>query len=207
MRSVGSDLRMDYTAVGQTTHLAARMEQLARPGTTLLTKETLELAEGYVQVSALGSMPVKGLDRPVDVYELSGGSPGRTRLQALAGRGLSRFVGRDQEVEELRRALDRAAGGPADTGPPPDRWRSYSARSLSVKKPGRTWSRDQEKSWTTIADSTRCFKASGSEGYAQRPLANSVAPPSGGRMRAESSEQSDGTGLKELSLCQSILAS
>src|SRR5262249_36201952 len=54
VRSVGSDLRMDYSAVGQTTHLAARMEQLARPGTTLLSGHTLKLAEGYVQVRPLG---------------------------------------------------------------------------------------------------------------------------------------------------------
>ena len=61
MRSIGSDLHMDYTAVGQTTHLAARMEQLARPGTTLLTGDTLRLVEGYVEVDALGPVPVKGL--------------------------------------------------------------------------------------------------------------------------------------------------
>ena len=60
-----SDLHMDYTAVGQTTHLAARMEQLASPGTTLLTAETLRLAEGYVEVKPLGAMPVKGLPAPV----------------------------------------------------------------------------------------------------------------------------------------------
>ena len=61
MRSIGSDLRMDYTAVGQTTHLAARMEQLAEPGTILLTADTLRLAEGYVEVKPLGPVPVKGL--------------------------------------------------------------------------------------------------------------------------------------------------
>src|SRR4029079_6691846 len=60
VRSVGSDLRMDYTAVGQTTHLAARMEQLAPPGTVRLTVETLRLAEGYVEVKSLGPIPVKG---------------------------------------------------------------------------------------------------------------------------------------------------
>src|SRR5206468_4494780 len=88
-------------------------------------------------------------------------------------------------------------------------WRTggYSARSFSVKKPGLIWSRDQEKSWTATAGSTRRFTSSGSDGYAARPLANSVAPPSGGTMRAESSEQSDGTSLNELSLCQNMLAS
>src|SRR3989475_955574 len=57
VRSIGSDLRMDYTAVGQTTHLAARMEQLAAPGSIRLTAETLLLAEGFVQVTPLGPVP------------------------------------------------------------------------------------------------------------------------------------------------------
>src|SRR5258706_12909675 len=69
VRTIGGDLRMDYTAVGQTTHLAARMEQLARPGATLVTGDTLRLCEGYVQVNSLGPTPVKGLSEPVDVYE------------------------------------------------------------------------------------------------------------------------------------------
>ena len=72
MRSIGNDLHMDYTAVGQTTHLAARMEQLALPGTTLMTAETLRAAEGYVQVKPLGPVPVKGLADPIEVYELVG---------------------------------------------------------------------------------------------------------------------------------------
>jgi class 3 adenylate cyclase len=66
VRSIGSDLRMDYTAVGQTTHLAARMEQVAAPGSILLAPDTLRLAEGYVQVRALGSRDVKGLSEPVE---------------------------------------------------------------------------------------------------------------------------------------------
>src|SRR5213078_3931127 len=64
VRSIGSDLRMDYTAVGQTTHLAARMEQLATPGSIRLTAETLHLAEGFVEVTPLGPVPVKGLAEP-----------------------------------------------------------------------------------------------------------------------------------------------
>src|SRR5262245_16858094 len=111
VRSIGSDLRMDYTAVGQTTHLAARMEQLARPGTTLVTGDTLRLCEGYVQVTSLGPTPIKGLSTPVDVYELTEAGAARTRFQATAARGLTRFVGRDGEIEQLRRALDRAAAG------------------------------------------------------------------------------------------------
>src|SRR5262245_28349899 len=102
VRAIGSDLRMDYTAVGQTTHLAARMEQLAEPGTVLLTPATLGLAEGWIEVKSLGSVPVKGLAESVEVYELAGAGPARTRLQASATRGLSRFVGRDAEIAQLR---------------------------------------------------------------------------------------------------------
>jgi class 3 adenylate cyclase len=64
VRAIGSDLRMDYTAVGQTTHLAARMEQMAKPGSTLVTGDTMRLAEGYVQAKPLGAVPVKGLETP-----------------------------------------------------------------------------------------------------------------------------------------------
>jgi class 3 adenylate cyclase/tetratricopeptide (TPR) repeat protein len=111
VRAIGSDLRMDYSAVGQTTHLAARMEQLATPGSTRLTGETLRLAEGFVQVVPVGPVPVKGLAGPVDVFELAGPSATRTRLQAAAARGLTRFVGRERELDHLRQALDKARGG------------------------------------------------------------------------------------------------
>jgi class 3 adenylate cyclase/tetratricopeptide (TPR) repeat protein len=111
VRSVGSDLRMDYTAVGQTTHLAARMEQLAPPGTIRLTAETVRFAEGYVEVRSLGPIPVKGLPDPVELFELTGAGTARTRLQAAAIRGLTRFVGRDAEVEHLRRVLGQAGVG------------------------------------------------------------------------------------------------
>jgi len=111
VRSIGSDLRMDYTAVGQTTHLAARMEQLASPGTVRLTAATLGLAEGYVEVKPLGPVPVKGIAEPVEVYELTGASSARTRLQAARARGLTRFVGRDAEMAQLRAAAEQARAG------------------------------------------------------------------------------------------------
>src|SRR4051794_15187205 len=111
VRSIGSDLRMDYTAVGQTTHLAARMEQLATPGSIMLAPATLQLAEGYVHVRTLGPVRVKGLSEPVEVYELLGAAAARSRLQAAAARGLTRFVGRDTELETLRQTLERAGGG------------------------------------------------------------------------------------------------
>jgi len=111
VRAIGSDLHMDYTAVGQTTHLAARMEQVAHPGTTVLTADTLRLAEGRVEVKLLGPVPVKGLEAPVEVYELTGAGPLRSRLHAAAARGLTRFVGRETELEQLRQALGRAVAG------------------------------------------------------------------------------------------------
>jgi class 3 adenylate cyclase/tetratricopeptide (TPR) repeat protein len=111
VRAIGSDLHMDYTAVGQTTHLAARMEQIADPGAIVITPETLALAEGYVEVKSLGPVPVKGLADALEVYEVTGAGPARTRLQAAARRGLTRFVGRDAEMEQLHRAQQLAEAG------------------------------------------------------------------------------------------------
>src|SRR5215471_1139531 len=111
VRTIGNDLHMDYSAVGQTTHLAARMEQLATPGSIRLTAATLRLAEGLVQVNALGRFPVKGLPEPVEVFELVGASAIHRRLQASAVRGLTRFVGRQQELAVLQQAMEQAGAG------------------------------------------------------------------------------------------------
>ena len=111
VRSIGSDLRMDYTAVGQTTHLAARMEQLAAPGSIAMAPDTLRLAEGYVTVKPLGPVKVKGLSEPVDVYEVTSEAAVRTRLERSAARGFTPFVGRDAEMELLRGAFERAGEG------------------------------------------------------------------------------------------------
>ena len=109
--AIGSDLRMDYTAVGRTTHLAARMEQFASPGNILLTPSTLELVEGFIAVKPLGRVPVKGLADPLEIYELTGVGSARTRFQAVARRGLTTFVGREVELEQLRRAQQLAHDG------------------------------------------------------------------------------------------------
>jgi len=111
VRSIGSDLHMDYTAVGQTTHLAARMEQMAVPGSTLITEKTLTLAEGYIQFKPLGRMPIKGLEAPIEVYDITGAATVRSRLHAAAASGLSRFVGRQRELDQLSQAFERAATG------------------------------------------------------------------------------------------------
>ena len=111
VRAIGNDLHMDYSAIGETTHLAARMEQLAPPGTIRLTAATLRLVEGFMRVNALGPVPVKGLTAPVEVFDLVGTSALRHRLQAAVARGLTRFVGRDTELAALGQALARAGAG------------------------------------------------------------------------------------------------
>jgi class 3 adenylate cyclase len=111
VRAIGNDLHMDYSAVGETTHLAALMEQLATPGSTRLTAATLRLVEGFVQVTALGPVPVKGLEEPIEIFELVGASGLRRRLQAAAVRGLTPFVGRQPELAALHQALAQAQAG------------------------------------------------------------------------------------------------
>jgi class 3 adenylate cyclase len=124
VRLISDDLHLDYTALGPTVHLASRLEQLAREGTCLLTAETLGLAEGYVQVRGIG--PVA--DRPVELFELVGAGAARTRLQARAARGLTRFVGRQTELVAIHRALERTR-------------RAWSGRSpiLTARRAGSCW--------------------------------------------------------------------
>jgi class 3 adenylate cyclase len=111
VRAIGNDLSLHYDAIGLTAHLASRMEQLAVPGTIRLTQSTLHLAEGFVKVNPLGPVPVKGLEHPIQIYELQGAMPTRSRFQVAVARGLTRFVGRDTEIAALGDALDRAAHG------------------------------------------------------------------------------------------------
>jgi class 3 adenylate cyclase/tetratricopeptide (TPR) repeat protein len=111
VRSIGSDLQMDYTAVGRTTHLAARMEQMAEPGSILTTMDTMRLVHGYVEADSRGQHYVRGLDGPVAVYVIKGTGPVRQRLEAAATRGFTEFVGRDVELSGIRRALDKAERG------------------------------------------------------------------------------------------------
>jgi class 3 adenylate cyclase len=109
--AIGNDLHMDYTVVGQTANLAARLEQMAQPGSILTTSDTLQLVEGYVAVKSLAPVSVKGLVDPIQIYEVTGAGPARTRLEVAAERGLTRFVGRDIELERLRRAQQLAGQG------------------------------------------------------------------------------------------------
>ena len=105
------DLQTDYVPVGHATNLAARMEQMATPGSILITEDTKKLIVGYFELKALGAAEIKGRAEPLNVYEVVGAGPLRTRLQVAASRGLTRFVGRQTELEQLQRALAQAKGG------------------------------------------------------------------------------------------------
>ena len=111
VRTLGGDLHTNYAAVGQTVHLAARMEQTAKPGSIFATADTVRLARPWVEARSLGPVKVKGLESPVEVYEVIGVGAPRTRLQAAATLGLTRFVGREVEMGVLRAALDRIRSG------------------------------------------------------------------------------------------------
>jgi class 3 adenylate cyclase/tetratricopeptide (TPR) repeat protein len=108
---IGDDLRMDYTAQGHTVGLAARMESLASPDTIYLTKATADLCTGYFDLLDLGVFNVKGASEPIGVHQLKGVGPLRTRFDVSRARGLSRFVGRADEMEILERAFDHARKG------------------------------------------------------------------------------------------------
>jgi class 3 adenylate cyclase len=103
--------RTEYTPIGHSTSLAARMQALAPTGSIAVSEQTQKLVEGYFEFKPLGPTRVKGVSEPVNVYELIGLGPLRTRLQLSSRRGLSRFVGRDREIEEMKRALERTIGG------------------------------------------------------------------------------------------------
>jgi predicted ATPase/class 3 adenylate cyclase len=111
VRGIGNDLAMEYSAVGQTTHLAARMEQLASPGTILATEAVARLAGEYLRLKPLGPIPVKGLADPVEVFEVVGTARPRTRLEAAVARGLTPFVGRQNELRGLIQVLEQARAG------------------------------------------------------------------------------------------------
>ena len=143
VRAIGSDLRMDYSAVGQTTHLAARMEQLATPGTTLITADTLALAQGYVQTESLGAMRVAGLEQPVQAYQLTGAGPARTRLQrAPAGSAQPAWASSSVERMSCKPCTRRSRQRPKGTARSSPWWgkrasanRAYSMSSCTRRPP------------------------------------------------------------------------
>src|SRR6266852_6272901 len=109
LRSIRKDdLHADYTPIGHSTGLASRMEGLATPGSVVVSEHTFKLTEGYFEFKPLGAVRVKGVSEPVNIYEVLGVGPLRTRLQVAARRGLVRFVGRHSEMAHLQRALAQA---------------------------------------------------------------------------------------------------
>jgi class 3 adenylate cyclase len=101
----------EYTPIGHTTNLASRMQALAPTGSIAIGEQTCKLVEGYFALKSLGPTRVKGLTEPVNVYEVTGLGPLRTRLQRAAGRGLTKFVGREREMEAMSHAAERAKSG------------------------------------------------------------------------------------------------
>jgi len=108
---IGDNLRMDYTAVGDTTNLAARLQEIAEPSAILVSEATRRLVHGYVRVEAFGAVPIKGKPDPVPTYRVVGLGPRRSPLEGLGERPLSRLVGRQAELAALRDLLARAEAG------------------------------------------------------------------------------------------------
>ena len=106
-----SDAHTEYTPIGHSVSLASRLQTLAAPGSVVIGESVRKFVEGYFQLKALGASRIKGVSEPVNVYEVIGLGPLRTRLQRSAGRGLTKFVGREREMETLRHAADLAKSG------------------------------------------------------------------------------------------------
>ena len=111
VRSISNDLNVDYSALGHTTHMAARMQEVAAGGTTLMTASTLRQVEGFVQVKSVGAVQVKGVSRPVEAFEVVAATTARTRVQAGAVRGLTPLVGRRTEIEVFSKLVEEAGSG------------------------------------------------------------------------------------------------
>jgi class 3 adenylate cyclase/tetratricopeptide (TPR) repeat protein len=105
------DAHTEYTPIGHSISLAARLQTLAAPGSVVIGESVQKFVEGYFQLKALGASRIKGVSEPVNIYEVTGLGPLRTRLQRSAGRGLTKFVGREREMEALRHAAEQAKGG------------------------------------------------------------------------------------------------
>jgi class 3 adenylate cyclase/tetratricopeptide (TPR) repeat protein len=109
--SVGDDLRMDYTAIGDTTNLASRMESAARPGTILVPDHTHRLVRDFFDFEPLGKIAVKGKEEPQEAYELLKAGKVETRIEAAVAKGLTRFVGRYNSMAALMEAYEKVRSG------------------------------------------------------------------------------------------------
>jgi class 3 adenylate cyclase len=109
--AIGEDLRMDYTAIGDTTNFASRIESLARPGTIMLSKNTYRLVKDFFEIKCLGIMEVKGKEKPQRIFELIKAGKVETRIGASIAKGLTRFVGRKNSMAVLMEAYEKAKSG------------------------------------------------------------------------------------------------
>ena len=109
--AIGDDLRMDYTAVGDTTNLGSRMESMAGPGTVLVSGNTHRLVRDFFEFESLGKIEVKGKKEPQEAFELIKASEVATRIGASVAKGLTRFVGRKNSMAALLDAFDRVKSG------------------------------------------------------------------------------------------------
>jgi len=109
--SIGSDLRMDYTAVGDTTNVAARLQQTAEPARIVISESTHRLVEGYFHLRLLGDLSLKGKVEPVKAWEVISAREARTRLEVETERGLSPFVGRERELRLLFECFEKTRTG------------------------------------------------------------------------------------------------
>ena len=109
--TLGNDLRVEFKAVGDTVNLAARMEQLAEPGTTYVSEETFRLTEGLFRFESLGQKTVKGKEKPLHVYRVISPTSRRTRFEVSAEKGLSPFVGRERDLALLLERFERSKEG------------------------------------------------------------------------------------------------
>jgi class 3 adenylate cyclase/tetratricopeptide (TPR) repeat protein len=109
--ALGNDLRVQFTAVGDTVNLASRVQNLADPGTTYVTEDTFKLTEGFFRFEALGEKKVKGKEQPVRVYQVIAPSTRRTKFDVSAERGLTPFIGRERELELLLDGFQRVKAG------------------------------------------------------------------------------------------------
>jgi class 3 adenylate cyclase/predicted ATPase len=105
------DAHTEYTPIGHSTSLASRMQSLAPTGSIAVTETTQKLCAGYFNFKALGPTRVKGVSEPVNVFEVTGLGPLRTRLQRAVGRGLTKFVGRQREIDAMKHAAEQARAG------------------------------------------------------------------------------------------------
>jgi predicted ATPase len=109
--AIGDDLRLDYTAQGLTTNLAARLQQAADPGAIFVAPATYRLTEGFFRFQALGPLRVRGISEPVEAYRLEGEGSVASRLEASLRRGVSPFRGREAELRALGECWDRVLTG------------------------------------------------------------------------------------------------